>query len=121
MLWRWLLLPDRILYCRNLLCVKLGDAIAAAAQPIARGIDRKLGTNIAGCPGCREMRDNLNTGMSLHDAIYYRWFKAKKEGVKMEYQIVVVVKADKASEAVAKAESIGEVVAIKAMPSQEPK
>ncbi len=58
------------------------------------------------------MRDNLNAGMSMQDAIYQRWFAAKQKGENMKYQITVMVDADKTSEAAAKAESIGEVISI---------
>jgi len=94
----------------------LGDKIAFVAQPMARGIDAALGTNVAGCKGCKKMRENLNSGMSLTDAIYERWFKAKQKGEKMKYQIVVIIEADKTSEAVSKAEALGEVIAASARP-----
>lgn len=38
----------------------LGDAVAAVAQPIARGIDWLLGTNLADCAGCSGRREKLN-------------------------------------------------------------
>ncbi len=38
----------------------LGDAVAAVAQPIARGIDAVLGTKVAKCGGCKDRRDRLN-------------------------------------------------------------
>ncbi len=100
--------------------MKRGDAVALFSQPIARGIDAVLGTDIAGCVGCSKMQQNLNAGMSVPDAIYERWFKAKQEGGEMKYQITVVVDADKASDAVAKAESIGEVIAIQVRPTPQP-
>ncbi len=96
--------------------MKLGDAIAVIAQPIARGIDAVTGTEIAGCSGCKKMRDNLNSGMSIRDAIYQRWFTAKQEGEKMKYQIMVVVDAEKPSEASAKAEAIGDVLSVQVKP-----
>ncbi len=96
--------------------MKLGDAVSTVAQPIARGIDAVAGTNVAGCSGCKKMRDNLNAGMSVQNAIYQRWFTAKQQGVKMKYQIVVIVDAEKTSEAAAQAESIGEVISIQAKP-----
>ncbi len=102
--------------------MKLGDAIATLAEPIARGIDSVAGTNVAGCNGCKTMRDNLNAGMSIQDAIYQRWFAAKQQGAKMKYQITVVVDAEKPSEASAKAEAIGDVlsVQVKPVPQQRP-
>lgn len=38
----------------------LGDAVAVAAQPIARAIDRVAGTNVAGCGGCKQRQETLN-------------------------------------------------------------
>jgi hypothetical protein len=40
--------------------MKLGDAVAVVAQPIARGIDFALGTNIQGCAGCGHRQIILN-------------------------------------------------------------
>ncbi len=97
----------------------LGDKIAAIAQPIARGIDAMAGTNINGCGGCNKMRDNLNAGMTLTDAIYQRWFAAKEQGEKMKYQMTIVVDAEKVSEAATKGESIGEVIAIQPRPTPQ--
>ncbi len=88
----------------------LGTKIAAIAQPIAIGIDAIAGTNIRKCSGCRDMKDNLNAGMSLQDAIYERWFKAKQEGEKMKYQFTIVVEADTYTKASEKAESVGDVL-----------
>ncbi len=99
----------------------LGDKIALIAQPIARGIDAIAGSNVAGCSGCDKMKQNLNSGMSLQDAIYERWFKAKQEGIKMKYQIMVVVDAEKPSEASVKAESIGEVLSVQVKPVPQPR
>ena len=96
--------------------MKRGDVVYHVAHPIARGIDAALGTNVAGCKGCKKMRENLNSGMSLSDAIYERWFKAKQEGEKMKYQVVVIVEADKLSEAVSKGETLGEVIAVSQKP-----
>ncbi len=38
----------------------LGDAVASVAQPIARVLDRALGTHIENCGGCKQRRDALN-------------------------------------------------------------
>ncbi len=92
--------------------MKLGDAIATVAQPIARGIDAVARTNVAGCSGCKKMRENLNQGMSVVDAIYERWFAAKQKGDKVKYQIILVVEKDKMGEAVQAAEAIGEVLSV---------
>ena len=99
----------------------LGDKIAAVAQPIARTIDSAIGTNVAGCSGCKQMRENLNSGMSLTDAIYERWFKAKEQGGKMKYQITVVVDAENFTDAVQKAEAIGEVLNAQVKPVPPPR
>ncbi len=102
--------------------LKLGDAIATVAQPIARGIDAVAGTNVAGCPGCNKMKQNLNEGMSVTDAIYERWFKAKQEGGKMKYQFTIVVDDESFAKASAKAESVGEVISgqVKPVPVARP-
>ncbi len=106
--------------------MKLGDAISTIATPIARAlkmdcIDPET-QQLRPESGCAKMRNNLNAGMSIQDAIYQRWFVAKQQGDKMKYQIVVIVEADKASEAIIKAESIGEVIShqIRPTPQQRP-
>jgi hypothetical protein len=38
----------------------LGDAVAAVAQPIARAIDRALGTNLQNCGVCKQRQEALN-------------------------------------------------------------
>ena len=38
----------------------LGDAVASAANPIAKTIDYFLGTNIVGCGGCKKRQEALN-------------------------------------------------------------
>ena len=40
--------------------LKLGDAFAVVAQPIAKGIDMIFGSNVQGCGGCEERREKLN-------------------------------------------------------------
>jgi hypothetical protein len=67
------------------------------------------------------MRENLNQGMSLVDSIYERWFKAKQQGEKMKYQITVVIDADKFTDAVGKAEAIGEVINAQVKPAPPPR
>lgn len=59
---------------------RLGDRIAAVAQPIAKGIDLatkvlfpRHGTNLANCGGCKKMRDNLNNGMPFPQALRERF------------------------------------------------
>ena len=49
---------------RQIKHVKVGGAVAAVAQPLARVIDRVVGTDIEHCAGCtkrREMLNNLTT------------------------------------------------------------
>ncbi len=103
--------------------MKLGDAIATVATPIARALKmdcvdpetRQLRPE----SGCAKMRANLNGGMNLQDAIYQRWFKAKQEGEKMKYQITVVIEAESFTKASEKAESIGEVISAQVRPTQQ--
>lgn len=40
--------------------VGLGDRVEQIAQPIAKIIDRAVGTNIQGCGGCKKRKDWLN-------------------------------------------------------------
>ncbi len=103
--------------------MKLGDTISAVATPIARALKMPCidpATNqLRPESGCAKMRDNLNAGMSIQDAIYQRWFAAKQQGEKMKYQITVVVDAEKMSEAVLKGESIGDVLLSQVKPVQQ--
>ena len=39
---------------------RLGDKVHAVAQPIAKVIDKTLGTNIQGCGACAKRREKLN-------------------------------------------------------------
>lgn len=41
--------------------IGLGDAVAAAAQPVARAIDALLGTKLEGCGPCQKRREYLNS------------------------------------------------------------
>lgn len=50
----------------------LGDKIERVAVPIARAIDKVVGTNIVGCKGCKKMKERLNTGMPLREALRLR-------------------------------------------------
>jgi hypothetical protein len=38
----------------------LGDLVSKVAQPIAKGIDKAIGTNIQNCGGCAKRRNKLN-------------------------------------------------------------
>ncbi len=102
--------------------MRTGNAIASVATPIARAlglpcIDPET-KQLRPESGCAKMRDNLNNGMSVQDAIFQRWFKAKQEGEKMKYQVSVVIEAEKLTEAAQKAEAIGDVLSIQARPEQ---
>jgi len=41
---------------------QLGDAVATAAKPIARAVDRVAKTNLAGCGGCAKRHQKWNGG-----------------------------------------------------------
>jgi hypothetical protein len=59
--------------------MKKGDVIAIAAQPIAKGIDWALNTDLSNCSGCKTMRTDLNNGKNLGDAIFDRFWPKQKE------------------------------------------
>ena len=59
--------------------MKKGDVIAAAAQPIARGVDWLFGTDWQNCGGCHQMQTNLNAGMGLADAVIARFWSNKQQ------------------------------------------
>lgn len=40
--------------------LRLGDKIASVAQPIAKTIDKAIGTNIRNCKSCKKRREYLN-------------------------------------------------------------
>jgi hypothetical protein len=54
--------------------VKRGDLIAVVAQPIAKVIDGIFYTDIQHCGGCHTMQENLNSGMSVPEALYERFY-----------------------------------------------
>lgn len=89
--------------------MKRGDAIATVAQPIAKTIDWFFGTDIAGCTGCKQMQNNLNTGMSFAGAIYDRFWPSSNnnqhEETQMQFIITkqIAVEAETPEEAFAKA------------------
>jgi hypothetical protein len=103
--------------------MKTGDAIAAVATPIARALKLPCidpaTKELRPESGCAKMRQNLNNGMTFTDAIYERWFAAKQKGDKMKYQVVVVIEANKLTEAAQKAEALGDVLSIQARPEQQ--
>jgi hypothetical protein len=108
--------------------MKTGDAIATVAQPIARTIDYFLGTDVAGCNGCKGMQNNLNQGMSLADAVIARWFSSKQQtGVEpmgKPYVIIeqtVIEDAESPRDAIAKhAAGQGETISINAQVRPQP-
>ncbi len=101
----------------------LGDKIAAVATPIARALKMPCidpETNqLLPESGCAKMRDNLNAGMRMQDAIYHKWFTAKQQGEKMKYQVSIIIEAEKLTEAAQKAEAIGDVISIQARPTPQ--
>ena len=56
-----------------------GDAIADVAKPIAKTIDFLMGTDLQNCAGCNKMQQNLNSGMTMAEAIRYRWWPKETE------------------------------------------
>ncbi len=103
--------------------INLGDKIASVATPIARALKMPcidpVTKQLRPESGCAKMRDNLNAGMSVQDAIYQRWFAAKQQGEKMKYQVSIIIEAEKLTEAAQKAEAIGDVLSIQARPSPQ--
>ena len=109
---------------RNGISVKTGDAIATAAQPIAWTIDYFLGTDVAGCSGCKRMQNNLNAGMNFADAIFDRFWHNSNNGkgdIKMEFIVTkqISVEADTVEEAVAK-NAEGKTISISATLRPQP-
>lgn len=45
-----------------------GDVVHRVAQPIARALDRVLGTNIEHCGGCAQRREKLNQALPFKSA-----------------------------------------------------
>jgi hypothetical protein len=58
--------------------MKKGDVIASVAQPIAKGIDWMLDTDLQNCAGCKKMIVDLNSGKSLADSMYDRFWPQPK-------------------------------------------
>lgn len=61
------------------LYMKKGDAIETVARPVSKVIDWFFGTDLQGCSGCKQMQNNLNSGMSLADSVIARWFSSKQQ------------------------------------------
>jgi hypothetical protein len=90
--------------------MKLGDVVHTIAQPIARGIDSALGTDIENCGGCAKRRASLN---QLSDKVSEFFSKPKQERGNMQFNVVVIVEAKNAKEAVNKiSDDAGEVAAV---------
>lgn len=83
---------------------RLGDKIERLAKPIAKTIDAIWGSDLVNCTGCNKMRDNLNSGMTLTDALWERFWPKQQEENKMQFQVnrQIVVEADDAEEALKK-------------------
>ncbi len=97
----------------------LGTKIEHIAKPIARGIDAIWGSDLAGCSGCGKMRDNLNAGMSVQDAIIERWFSKKLKGENMQFQIQIIVEAEGVAQAVTPdAIAKGTIISVNPRPAQ---
>jgi hypothetical protein len=60
--------------------MKLGDAFHTVAQPVAKGLDKVLGTNIQNCQGCNQRREQLN---NFGDAVYDELFQPRKKKIKL--------------------------------------
>ncbi len=46
----------------------VGDQVERIAQPVAKVIDKVLGTNVQQCGGCKRRRDYLNKKFSKRDS-----------------------------------------------------
>ncbi len=64
--------------------MRKGDAIAAFAQPVAKGFDAVFGTDVQNCPACKQTQTNLNNGMSLADAFFDRFWPKDQQQTKKE-------------------------------------
>ena len=51
---------DMALKSKHQKSLRLGDAVAFIAQPIAKAIDTVAGTNVQGCGGCKKRQEMLN-------------------------------------------------------------
>jgi hypothetical protein len=105
----------------------LGDKIERVARPIAKTIDYIFGTDIQGCKGCEQMRDDLNAGMSFTEAVYDRFWRSSKkqtgdskmtdeiEEQLIEYQLIVAVMATDIKDALDKMPT-GKVISVNPRP-----
>jgi hypothetical protein len=96
--------------------MKLGDAVATFAQPIARGFDFVAGTDIANCGGCSRRQQFLN---NISDSVFEFFSKPKQERSTMQFNVTIIVEASTVKEAVNKiSDDIGEVAAVNPRPPQ---
>jgi len=102
--------------------MKLGDAVAKVAQPIAHGLDRTIGpsgagfyrTPIKGCAGCKGRQVALNElSDDFLDFLFSRRNQPKETRQLMKYNVtqMIVVEADSPQEAIAKMNQ-GEMVSL---------
>ncbi len=102
----------------------IGTTIERAIKStgVVQAIDAIWGGDLAGCSGCGKMRDNLNAGMSMKDAIIERWFKNKEEGEIMQFQIQIVVEAESVVQAITPdAIAKGTIISVTPRPQQPPR
>lgn len=111
----------------------IGDKIAAAATPIARTLKMDCidpaTQQLRPESGCAQMRNNLNQGMSLADAVIARWFSSKQQtGDKPMGQPYIITEqtvienANSPADAIAKkASGEGEVIMINAQQRPQPR
>jgi len=60
--------PKPITRPQDLPVLGVGDQVERIAQPIAKVIDKVLGTKIQECGGCKRRRDRLNDRFSKRDS-----------------------------------------------------
>jgi hypothetical protein len=92
--------------------MKLGDAAALFAQPLARGIDSLAGTDLQNCGGCKNRQARLN---EFSDAVVDFFAARIKEKKSMAQYIVnknILVEADGPEDAVIAAKTGGQVMSI---------
>jgi hypothetical protein len=109
--------------------MKLGDAVAKVAEPIARGLDRTIGpgglrvytASVEGCEGCKGRQARLNElSDDFVDFLFSRRNQPKETRQLMKYNVtqMIVVEADSPQEAIAKMNQ-GEMVSLSASVRRE--
>lgn len=101
--------------------MRYGDAFAALAQPVARGIDYVAGTNIRNCQSCKDRQQRWNE-FNIFDLF---WSNQTIKGDKMqkEYAVQLVIKADDLTGLISKLPKDADVLMIQlrmARPVQPP-